>query len=311
MPEETTAYIPHNPGDLITSEDWNAMQIDVKNDLTSQVGRVQKALDDFKTAPVNADTFGRKTPEEWTKTYDERYFKRSDLKDGLGAYRRYFKQIDENDHLSSGDYRPVIINHKLGRYPLVNIYELTELQVKNKANDDGKVKDSNNNFVKFLLYYANRQDPVSDKMRVEGEDTVYLGDPIQLLLDQFSLSVTPNQVLVDVLNDLWDKMFDPGLAQDNFTNGSYGYSQYLHDTWIDKSVKELDEGGIWDNLQMAIRPQMIASYHGDVASPNSTGGSTMESRIQVYHLSQNVLEIMFKPASNQSTSIDLMVLLRT
>jgi hypothetical protein len=63
---------------------------------------------------------------------------------------------------------------------------------------------------------------------------------------------------------------------------------------------------------MAIRPQMISSFHEGISLIATSGANPIESQIQVYHLSQNVLEIMFKPPSNsQKTGIDLMVLLRT
>lgn len=307
MLEELTPYIPHSAGDLITAEDWNEMQVLVKQDIATQVGAVQQDLDEFKEAPVDADTFGGKTPGEWVQSLDDRYVQKADLESGWGEYRRYFKQIDRSDLLVDG-YRPVIIKHNLHRYPLVNLFELGELDPTNsRPNDDRQsVLDSRGNRVKFLVYYANRQDPVSDLLRVEGEDTVYIGDPLPLLMEQFHMTVKPDQLLVDVLNDLWDKMFDPGLSQDNFRPGSYGHSQYLQDDWLRETVASLDRGGIWDNLQMAIRPQMMSAFFDEY------GGG--DSRIQVFHISQDVLELRYNPQNfdgQREQGIDLMVLLRT
>ena len=37
MATETTPYIPHNPGDLITAEDWNDVQKKIKEDIAKQI----------------------------------------------------------------------------------------------------------------------------------------------------------------------------------------------------------------------------------------------------------------------------------
>ncbi|HEY9640726.1 MAG TPA: hypothetical protein V6C57_09590, partial [Coleofasciculaceae cyanobacterium] len=152
-----------------------------------------------------------------------------------------------------------------------------------------------------------------NSLRVEGEDVVYYGDSLPLLMEQFKLTVTPDQLFVDVLNDLWDKMFDPGLAQDNFRPGSYGNSQYIQEEVIgkDKTVQQLDRGGIWDNLRVAIRPRMISAFFDEAGQYGGTG----TSRVQVAHLSQDILEIRKSPTSANreggQDGIDLMILLRS
>jgi len=36
MADDPKPYVPHNPGDLITAEDWNDMQVDVRKDMAAQ-----------------------------------------------------------------------------------------------------------------------------------------------------------------------------------------------------------------------------------------------------------------------------------
>ena len=37
MATAPTPYIEHHPGDLITAEDWNEMQVDVRQDMAAQI----------------------------------------------------------------------------------------------------------------------------------------------------------------------------------------------------------------------------------------------------------------------------------
>jgi len=300
MANETTPYISRNPGDVITAEDWNEAQVLIKEDIQNQVGEVETALNEFKETPVDADTFDGKTPEEWTEAYDERYVQRSELEAGWGEYRRYFKQIDLE--LADDIFQPAIIKHKLNRYPVVSLFELAELKSKK---DDTPVKDNDGNEVKFLVYYAGHRDPDAEKLMTHGPDDVYWGDPLTRIMEQFGMHPIPTQLFDDVLNDLWGKMFDPGLAQDHFKRESYGHSAYIQKKVLDENmtVNDLDAGGMWKDLRMAIRPKMISAFDepktgGDYAGP-------IMSRVQVYHMSQDMLEITVTEA------IDLMVLLRT
>jgi hypothetical protein len=290
----TEEYIKRNPGDLITSEDWNKVQGLIKKDIVDQVGRIETDLNEFKEKPVDAEKFGGNTPDEWTKKFDDRYVQHAELEAGWGEYRRYFKQIDRK--LVDKSFEPAIIKHNLHRYPVVNIFELDYL----KNSSGTTVKDNDGNSVKFLVYYAGHRDPVAENLMTLGEDDVHWGDSFNLILEQFDISPNPEQYFDDVLNDLWGHMFDPGLSQDHFKRESYGHSKYIQTEILDKdrTVEQLTgKHGLWDDLRMAIRPRMIpAVLLSDV---------TESTQVQVYHLSQDILEIRVPSA------MDLMILLRT
>lgn len=281
-------------GDLIAAERLNNVQIEIKKHVQIEIGQVQKDLDDFKAKPVDAAKFGGKTPEEWTKIYDQKYIQRSELKNAWGEYRRYFKQINR----PATEPEPALIQHDLRRYPTASLFELTKLT------DDAKLlSEDTSTDARFVVYYAGRRDPIAEKFMTRGADAVFWGDNLGLIMEQFEMSVTPTQLFDDVLNDLWGKMFDPGLDQDNFRRDAYGHSKYIQTELLGRgrSVQELKAGGIWDDLRMAIRPQMIPTNidFAPAADP------AQSNRVDVFHLSQNVLEIkVAKP-------IDLMVLLRT
>ena len=71
-----TPYIDRNPGDLITAEDWDEVQVKIKEDIANQL---KAAKDDVLhgATPVdhaiNADKFDNKTPKNWTDELDQRY----------------------------------------------------------------------------------------------------------------------------------------------------------------------------------------------------------------------------------------------
>ena len=108
-----------------------------------------------------ADTFGGKSPDEWTEYYDERYVLCSEPDAACGDYRCYFKQIDRE--ISKPDrplgFEPAVIKHHLHRYPLVTIFQLAQLDSLT-AEHVGEGVDPV--AVKFLVYYASRRDPVDD-----------------------------------------------------------------------------------------------------------------------------------------------------
>lgn len=299
----TEEYIKRNPGDLVTSEDWNEVQEMIKKDIADQVGRVETDLNEFKEEPVDAEKFGDNTPEEWINEFDDRYVQHAELEAGWGEYRRYFKQIDRQ--LVDSSFEPAIIKHNLHRYPVVNIYELAKLEYTISGETTAAaaaVTDNDGNEVKFLVYYAGHRDPVAENLMTHGEDDVHWGDPLNLILEQFGMSPNPEQYFDDVLNDLWGHMFDPGLSQDHFKRESYGHSEYIQTEILDKdrTVEQLaGKHGIWDDLRMAIRPQMIP------VSPPLNINDNEYKFVQVVHLSQDILEIRV-PSER-----DLMILLRT
>lgn len=285
-------FVSFKSGELITAEGFNGLQVLIKDYINKLIAHIKEELDVFKSKPVDAAKFGGKTPQEWTKANDERYVQRSELKNGWGEYRRYFKQI-----AAPATY-PILIEHNLGRYPMVNVFELTQLLSAGKEN---LLSEDTNIEAKFVVYYAGRRDLIADEFKSQGSDNIFWGDKLEFILDQLGMSVTPTQYFDDVLNDLWGKMFDPGLDQDNFRRKAYGHSRYIQNELLGKNrtVEDLKKGGLWDDLRVAIKPKMIPV---SLEARNANGGKTLE----VSHLSQNTLEI-----DSKGQAMDLMVLLRT
>jgi len=308
-------YIPAKPGDSVTAEDNVEVQQYIRADIADLANREAKDIADLtgKLQNVDAQKFGGKSPDEWTGDLDKRYIKRDDPQAG-GEYHRYFKQITEQ--LQSGAYEPAVIEHKLCRYPVVEVYELMPLfdssvsagwattPPKGVTDPAGKWP-FDPAMTKFLVYYASNRDPFAEYMHTVSGERFYWGDPLTVFLDQFGIKPTATQKCDDVFNDFWGAMFNTGEENDDFKREAYGHTPYIQ-KWIDgdKSVDDLVKGGQWGDLRVAIRPRLMSS---GAATWNPAGnGAAAAPDVQVYHLSQNLIEL-------QATTRPLegMVLLRT
>lgn len=312
-PDEVQPYIPVQPGGLITAEDINEIQQMIRAEVATNAQSDDKNRQDLTAmiTAVDAPKFGGKTPTDWTDDLDKRYIRRDDPQ-AAGQYRRYFKHLDE---IVVRDGRqvinPALIEHNLCRYPIVEVYELIPLfqSVDGPTATKLGLPDNYQKF-EFLVYYANRRDPVADYLNTESNKVIWWGDPIEIVLDQFGLKWPASQAFDDVLNDLWGKMFDPGDEQDQFDPDSYGNSPYTQE-WIDRrnvTVGDLQSGGQWKDIRVAVRPRMLSS--GLQPSTTATEGSStglpgVGDEVDVYHLSLNAIEI------HVPRTMDLMVVLRT
>jgi hypothetical protein len=286
-------YVEFYPGDLITAEGMNEMQNEIKKDIQDKIEVAKEEIREGEVATAgNAKKFGGLEPSEWEAKQDERYVMRADYQ-AAGHYRRYFKQADKA--LSGGKIEPVVIEHKLHRYPIVEVYKLAQLFTAEPTKDKDKTYDWK--VVRFLVYYVSKIDPVAELLRTESSDWFYWGDRLTYWLDRFGVKPAKTQAFEDLLNDFWGHMFNPGLEQDQFKGESFGHSGHI-EKWLDKSVGDLMKGGRWEDLRVAIRPQLVSP------SPDPVTDDP-DADLQVFHLSQNAVEIQVPQA------MDLMVLLRT
>ena len=111
-------YVAANPGDLITAQAWNELQVDVQGDIAA---KVEAAKEDLRKNGVDKATdaaeFAGKTPEEWEKELDQRYAPKVHDHQGVTVWRRYIKRF-------TPDVNEALLTHELGRFPIVDAYTL-------------------------------------------------------------------------------------------------------------------------------------------------------------------------------------------
>ncbi len=234
--KEQEPWLPAEPGDLIEADKWNEVQQFAKAGIASAeekcdqaVGELREELDD-----IDAAKLGGKTPEEWA---DE--FAAAQHDHEGSAYRRFIKRFDD-DNLDA------FLDHGLGRYPLVDVYELKPAIGPNpKVAIDDELRNC-----KLLFYYGHNDADDYDLRISIGRDRRDIGIPFGQALEELGVEYDDDDTIEDVLNDLWrDFSRDPNDELDHCTT-----------PWVDKccgerrTVEQLKDADQWADLRLGIRP---------------------------------------------------------
>lgn len=301
MTNETTPYISRNEGDLIAAEDWNAVQVKIKEDITSQVGQVETALEEHVQAPVDADTFDGKTPEVWKGDLDKRYALKDHAHDGVRRYRRYFLELETVIAGPPPRLQPAVIIHNMGRNPVMQVYELEDLPI---VPPGGASLPRDYKFSFCGPEHAN--DPEALEFKTRSWDERHWGEQLDLMIEDlardldeeqqqaFRAQFQDNFTLNVWLSNLEKVLFEPGPGQYHFDTGDVYRTQWVKDR-ANKIVNELKNQGEWPP-RFVYRPR-LANF------------LVVEERlifVEIFHLNLNEVEIW--PNTDQETH--LMVLLR-
>jgi hypothetical protein len=277
MPYENFEF---KPGELITAERMNAMQDAIKGDIQ---GEIETASEHIKKTGVdkatNAEKFDAKTSKEWTDALDQRYSPKVHDHEGQAVYKRYFKQLR--------DGQTIVLEHKLGRFPIVDTYELKSIM--ESTNDGGPSITE-----KFYLYYHHEERDRDELLTADrGMVRWPWGIPLEQLLTEYDVKWELDDSLGDVINDFLDAFFKPP-AVDHM-----GHKLSL---WIEshkeKSIGYLKKRDEWPDIRWVVKPEKVAF-----------GPAAETASISVIHLSYDTLAV--KAELTGQDSIDLMILLRS
>ncbi len=320
MPDE--AYVPAHPGDILTAANWNQLQALIKQDIQQQI---KDAVDKLTKTGVqradNADRFDEKTPNDWTDDLDKRYAPISLTLEGVAGYRRYIKEF-------TPDLDRVLLHHKLGRFPLVDVCVLCGVPGANyqpptpDPNHPNLSKDLSSK--RLLVYYGDEEaDDLDLLVRLYREQPEFLGVALPLMLDELKVRYDDRRTLADVINDMWEALF-----QDPNDEIQHDVSPWIRDAFNrGRTIGSLREGGEWDNLRVGMRveripvggqpvtdvimPKMAAGRQG-AAAGNGQPGPTYS--VNLYHVNyQTVLvQVAFTDVpQGAKVFVDLMMLMRS
>lgn len=239
MPHHTSQepWIPAEPGDLIEANKWNEVQQFARSDIAAAEAKCDAAVDELRDSldDIDAAQFGGKTPQEWSEQFA------SSIHDheGQSVYRRYIKRFDVRN-------LDAFLDHGLGRYPLVDAYELLPV-----IGDTRKVDVSNELKACKLLFYYRHVDADRYNLRISiGRDRRDLGIPFEQALTELGVDYDDDDTIEDVLNDLWTELSkDPNDELDHCTT-----------PWVDdccgqrRTVQQLKDADQWNDLRLGIRP---------------------------------------------------------
>lgn len=303
MTNEFTPYIECHEGDLITAEDCNQVQVMIKEDIANQVGEVRTELNEFKEAPVDADTFDGKTPDEWKEDLDQRYALVDHSHDGIRRYRRYFLEMET---VVGSVLQPAVIEHHMGRHPLVQVYELLTLPIIALPNEP-----LTRDYQMCFCGPAHHGDPEAADFKTKSWDERHWGDAVndemiehlarELGEDQreaFKAQFKDDFTLNVWLSNLEKALFEPGPGQYHFDMGDIHRTKWVRDR-ASKQVSELKTQGEWP-ARFVYRPRHI------ITAPTA-GSPPTPFDVDIYHLNLNEVEI--GPKTNRE--MHLMVLMRS
>ncbi|MDQ3915358.1 MAG: hypothetical protein M3323_08540 [Actinomycetota bacterium] len=313
-------YIPRNPGDPITAEDWNAMQVEVKKHISACV---EAAKEEIRKTGVdragNSDKFATRSDTDWEQRLDERYAGKLHEHEGPSVYRRYIKRFAGKEGM-----KEVFLEHDIGRFPLVDAYELLT------------VTDTPPHETCKVLFYYGHEDRDKYSLDVSyGRDEHQLGLRFEAFLQELGVVYDGDDSISDVVQDMWSA----------FAKDPNDEIEHCQTDWIDgccrenRTVDELKRADQWEDLYVAIKPRKCELTCGipassapretpqgrrapaaketearemEAAQPeergdSGTGGVPAAQRIVVTHVNYDTLHLAMP---NVDHVVDLMVLLR-
>jgi hypothetical protein len=288
-------YIEAHPGELITAQAWNEVQVDIKKDIADEI---EEAKEDIRHTGVDkakdADEFAGKTPTEWTDELDQRYAPKTHDHEGQTVRRRYIKQF-------TPDVNEALLVHELGQFPLVDLYKLLPVTT---AGDQKYAACK-------ILFFASHADADELGLRVRVyRDRALRGIVFEHLAAEIGLEYTDDSSIADVIDDFWTQfMVDPN-----------DEIEHCQTDWIDdcceknRTVGELKRAGDWDDLYIALNPQKCGlGAELDIGDNGALRPPTC--RVEVSHVNYETLHILadttnWPTEEGKPELLDLMLLLR-
>jgi hypothetical protein len=281
MTEPTVApYIPHNPGDLITADDWVLLQTRIQADIAKQVG---DAVDSI-THVANADDttkLGGYTFDQLAQQILEYVERQLPKRTGyLSVFRKLL--VDKES----------VIDHKLGAWPLVTVFQLDYFQV--VAAEDEHV------FSTLATFYLHHKSEAKIRFRPENQPNVDLvsiqidpeGHPYHIpwkhMLELYGVAMPDDATLDEVESEFWEKL---GAAP----NDKFDDDQYFHSPWFDRccgerrTIKQLSKD--IDDIYFEMRPRLTVNYTGNAQKP----AAPTKLQVVQYDLQSTGLKLLENP----------------
>jgi hypothetical protein len=290
MVDTVTPYISHQPGDLITAEDWNAMQVDVKTDIATQTTAAIAKVKDVDHA-TNADKVGGMSVDDLTKSILDKVYQQLPKRTG---YMQVFCNL-----LLGQDK---LVQHGLKAYPVTDVYQLDYFQAvcaKSERSEDQMVE-----WLLFYLYHSEerrlRIPPSTVAIDIETDPKFRV--PWMSLVDQFKeqklLDYTDDTTLDELEVAFWHALFRSP------PNDTFDPDTYCHSPWFEKccgekrTVAELRKRGDLTQIYFKMKPQKtINAFTKDGTNPVQFGSIQEPTNVLVSQLDPDTiaLRLLAKP----------------
>lgn len=249
MPDLNTPYVPASPGDLITSEDWNAMQRQIRRDIVETSQKEAQKI----THVQAADNAGKLEGKSLADLTDEVVRRAVAEVRAQSGYMQVFAVLRVGE--------PKVIQHNFHLSPLTDVYGLPYFPV--LCSEDGQATAM---WVNFYLYHSSEKrlrnpDPAGTPRHfdIEPQRGQAFRIPFKDLLSRYRIDYDDDSSISDVETELWDRLFAP--PNDRFHDDQYG-----HSPWFDrccreeKRVGDLKRHDDWNELWVQLRPRKTINY---------------------------------------------------
>ena len=273
MTETTVPYVAQAPGDILTADAWNAMQVKIHDDIVTTT----QAAADSVTHVARADDAGRLDGLDVAALTDEVTKRVLDEVRGRTGYQQLFKVL-KGDEIT-------VVEHGLGTPPLVDVYKLEYFEVATREDDETRAS-----FATFYLCNAEerrvRVPSASGGRRavdIQPPDGPDLGIPFKDMLARYDVSYTETSSLDDLETELWQAFFAS-------PNDRFNDDQYSHSPWFERcckeqqSVKRLKDNGDWDDILFIVQPRKTVNF---LLDPDVPGKFPHPANVVVQHLDNN------------------------
>jgi hypothetical protein len=293
MGSDVTPYVTAVPGALITADNMNLMQEQIKKDIANEI---EKAVNDVKNGKVaaagDASTLDGKTVAQLEDEIVKKVL--GEIPKKSGYYQMLFKVLTQADE--------TVINHGFGAFPLVDVYQLDYFPVVCAPDEQTRTAA----FVNFYLYHKGEE-----KIKLPtGSDAKIFGTTIEIesqdkhrhaykipfadMLKLYGVTPTATDSLDTIVNDFWTKFFSA-------PNDPFDETQYCHSPWFERCCREdtdwqtLVAKGDTSQMYFTFRGQKTDNYHfpepGKEVNPDFTKSPPVPS--QGFQLPHNIEVVHF------------------
>jgi hypothetical protein len=281
MTDTTVPYVEQAPGDILTADAWNAMQVKIHDDIQASSQAAAASV----THVANADDAAHLEGKDLAALTAEVTKRVLDDVRGRTGYQQLFKVVKADE--------PTIIEHGLGTMPLVDLYKLEYFEV--ACHEDEETRAA---FATF--YLVNREErrvrvPTASGGRrsidIQPPDGPDMGIPFADMLTRYKVPYTEATSLDDLETEFWKAFFKA-------PNDRFNDDQYCHSPWFERccseqhSVKRLKDQGDWNDMLFIVQPRKTVNY-ADTTTPPAR--FPRPANVFVQHLDNNRTAVWFKP----------------
>jgi hypothetical protein len=288
MANDCKPYVEFAPGDLITAEGMNEMQVLVCQDICKQVEDGVAGVTEVETAK-NALKLGGKTTEEICKEWLEKALQAIPKRSG---YLKVFKRLKENEIN--------LIEHNLKACPLVDVYQLLPFQVVCAIDEDKEATEAY-----FYLYHTSEKKikaPDGTSVEIEhGDLPIQFKMPLFEILELFEVPYTDDSSLGDLETELWKAMFSS-------PNDDFDMDDYCHSPWFERCCREertvgsIRKKGDADDLFMKYIPKKTINMSPSLrdGDGNNSQNNSCPKDLTVAHFNMNTTGLMWEPSDSNT-----------